>query len=179
GRRPCRRGARCCPSSGSRPWVLSLPFVSDLDGRTGVARRRARTAKADAARADELPDTVRADELLERLDLVRAPDELERDRVTTDVGDPGAGTLAERDEVGAAIGSDGHRDQRQLALHGLVRTKLGDAQDIHELVHLLLDLLERVLAAVDAQGESGDVGTFGRPGGEGLDVVAAAREQLR
>src|SRR5215831_17792746 len=159
--------------------MLSLPFVSDLDGRTGVACRRARTAKADAARTHELPHTVRADELLERLDLVGAPDELERDRVTADVGDAGTGDLAERDEVGATIGHHADRDQGQLALHRLVGSELGDTQDVHELVHLLLDLLERVLAAVDAQRESGDVGTFGGPDGEALDVVAAAREQLR
>ena len=37
-------------------------------------------------------------------------------------------------------------EQRELALDRLVRLELADAQDVDELVHLLLDLLERVLA---------------------------------
>ena len=74
---------------------------------------------------------------------------------------------------------DGDGDQRELALDRLVGAQLGDAQHVDELVHLLLDLLERVLAAVDAQCQPRDVGPLGRPDREALDVVAAAREELR
>ena len=54
-------------------------------------------AKADPAGAGELADAERPDELLERLDLLRAADELEGDRVAADVGDGCAGFTA-RDE---------------------------------------------------------------------------------
>src|SRR4029453_3344781 len=54
-----------------------------------------------------------------------------------------------------------------------------DAQHVHELVHLLLDLLERAVLAVDAQRDARDVVLFRRADGEALDVVAAAREHLR
>ena len=47
---------------------------------------------------------VGANELLERLDLVGAADDLERDRVAADVRDARAGHLAQRDEVGALLG---------------------------------------------------------------------------
>jgi hypothetical protein len=60
----------------------------------------------------------------------------------------------------------------------VISAKLGDAEHVDELVHLLLDLLERVLAAVDAQGQARDVGPFGRADRKALDVVAATREQL-
>ena len=49
--------------------------------------RRARTAQADPAGADELADAVRADELFERVELLGASDDLEGDRVAADVGD--------------------------------------------------------------------------------------------
>ena len=73
----------------------------------------------------------------------------------------------------------GDLDQRELALDRLVRLELADAQDVDELVHLLLDLLERVLLAVDAQRDPRDVVALGRADREALDVVAAAREHAR
>ena len=45
----------------------------------------------------------------------------------------------------------------ELPLDRLVGRQLGDPQHVDELVHLLRDLLERVLAAVDAQREPRDV----------------------
>ncbi len=82
--------------------------------------RGARAAEADASGANELPHTVRADELLERLHLVGAADELEGDRLAADVRDARPGDLAERDEVGATVRRDGDRDQRELPLDRLV-----------------------------------------------------------
>src|SRR5204862_187161 len=74
-------------------------------------------------------------------------------------------------------GRDG--DERQLALDRLVGTELRHPQHVHELVHLLLDLLQRVLAAVDAEREPRDVRPLRRADGEALDVVATPREELR
>ena len=54
----------------------------------------------------------------------------------------GARHLAERDEIGALVGRDADRDERELTLDRLVRTELGHAEHVDELVHLLLDLLE-------------------------------------
>src|SRR5262249_58241370 len=61
----------------------------------------------------------------------------------------------------------------------LARAQLDDPQDVHELVHLLLDLLQRVLGAVDAHRHPRDVRALGRPDSKRLDVVAAPREHLR
>src|SRR5439155_18319148 len=57
--------------------------------------------------------------------------------------------------------------------------ELLDAEHVHEFVHLLLDLLERVLLAVDAERDARDVGAFRGPDGEALDVEAAPREHAR
>jgi hypothetical protein len=135
--------------------------------------------QADAACADELADAVRTDELLERLDLLGASDKLEGDRIAADVGDARAGDLAERDELRPPVGRHRDGDQRQLALDRLVGAELGDAQHVDELVHLLLDLLERVLAAVDAAGSRREMSGRSVDRREALDVVAAAREELR
>ena len=130
-------------------------------------------------RVVELAHAVRTDELLERVEILRAADDLERERVAADVRDPRAEHLAERDQLGTLVrrGADG--DQRQLPLDRLARAQLDHPQDVDELVHLLLDLLERVLGAVDPQRQARDVGPLGRADGEALDVVAAAREHLR
>ena len=85
--------------------VVEFPFGSDLDGGGCGAAACARPPEADAAGADELADAVGANELFERLDLLGAADELERDRVAADVGDACAGDLAERDELGASVGA--------------------------------------------------------------------------
>src|SRR5258706_3076242 len=56
--------------------------------------------EADAPRANELLQAVRADELLERVDLLRRACQLEDDRVRADVRDPCVEDLAERHQLG-------------------------------------------------------------------------------
>ena len=152
--------------------VLSTQTLTE-----GCASRPAAlgAAQADPPGADELAHAVRANELFERLELLGAPDDLERDRVAADVRDARAGDLAERDQLGALVGRRADRDQRELALDRLVGPQLGDAQHVDELVHLLLDLLERVLAAVDAQRQPRDVraARSARPRGSGCCSRAA------
>src|SRR5919201_75641 len=150
------------PRSPSR-WIVAMRFLSRLAEdalRTGAANGG--PPQADPAGAGELADPVRADELLERVDLLRLADELEDDRVRADVGNPGVEDVGERHQLGAALGGSGDRDQRQLALDRLAGLELADAQDVDELVHLLLDLLERMTLAVDPQRDARDVGTLGR-----------------
>src|SRR6478609_3060016 len=89
--------------------VLSL-----RDGRgLGPRWSRAGPAEADPARAGELADAVRAYELLEGVELLGPADDLERERIAPDVGDPGAEDLAEGDQLGALVGRRPDRDQRQ------------------------------------------------------------------
>ena len=76
-------------------------------------------------------------------------------------------------------GRRGHLEQRELTLDRLVRLELAHAQDVDELVHLLLDLLERMLVAVDAERDARDVVPLGRPDRQALDVEPAAREHAR
>ena len=90
------------------------------------------------------------------------PDDLEDDRVRAEVGDARVEDLGERDQLAAPVGRRGDLDQRELALDRLAGLELGHAEDVHELVHLLLDLLERVLRAVDAQRDARDVVPLGR-----------------
>src|SRR4051794_971915 len=93
--------------------------------------------EADAAGADHLTDPVHADELLERVELLRVAHDLEQDRVRPDVGDARAERVREGEQLRAAVRRRRDGDQRQLALDRLARLELADAQDVHKLVHLL------------------------------------------
>src|SRR5437868_9977588 len=117
--------------------------------------------EADPAGPSHLADPVRTDELLERVELLRLADDLEQDRVRPDVGDARAEGVGKREQLGAALRRRAHRDQRELALDRVARLELADAQHVDELVHLLLDLLERVLRAVDAERDPRDVVALG------------------
>src|SRR5665647_1047916 len=139
----------------------------------GGARR---PGEADAPGAHELLQAVRPDELLERVDVLRRARELEHDRVGAEVGDAGVEDLAERHQLRACARRRRHLEQRELALERLTRGELGHTEHVHELVHLLLDLLERVRLAVDAQRDARHVVPFGLSDGKALDVVAAPRE---
>src|SRR5579884_765354 len=157
------------PSSRERSpsrWIVAIGSPSDEGSGTGTSAGSC-TAEADAAGADEL---------LERVDGLHRADELEDERVRAEVGDPGPEDLAQRHQLAAGARRRRHLDERELPLDRLARYELLDAEHVDELVHLLLDLLERALLAVDAQGDPGDVGTVGRGDREALDVVAATGE---
>src|SRR5204863_7153644 len=121
-----------------------------------------RTAETDAAGAAELLQTVRADELFERVDLLRRADELEDDRVRAEIGDARAENLSERHQLGALARRRRDLEQGELALDRLAGRELLHAQHVHEFVHLLLDLFERVMLAVDTQGDARDLVPLGR-----------------
>src|SRR5581483_7298201 len=67
-----------------------------------------RAAEADAPGADELLQAVRADELLERVDVLRRAGQLEHDRVGAEVDDPRAEDLSERHQLGPLRGRRRH-----------------------------------------------------------------------
>src|SRR5579859_1738612 len=136
-------------------------------------------AEADSAGADEFLEAVRADQFLERVDVFGCADQLEDDRVGAEVGDTRVEDFAERDELGPGARRRGHLQQDEFALDRLAGAELGDAEHVHELVHLLLDLLERLRLAVDAQCDARDVVALGRADREAVDVEAAACEQAR
>src|SRR3954468_6892798 len=137
------------------------------------------TAQPDAPGARELANPVRAKQLFEGVDVFGTRDYLERDRAVGEVDDLRAGDARRGEHVCARAGRSRNRDERELTLDGVVSTELVDAEHVHELVHLLFDLLERVLAAIDTQRKPRDALVLGRTDREALDVVAAAREQLR
>ena len=137
-----------------------------------------RPAKADPAGARELPHAVRTDELLERIELLGRP-------TTSKMSASGPISTTRAPNTSPSAISSARllrrrrdRDQRSSRSTDSPGSQLDDAQDVDELVHLLLDLLERVLAAVDAHRDPRDVAPLGRPDGEALDVVAAPREHL-
>ena len=61
-------------------------------------------AEADPAGSGELAHAVRAHELLEGVEVLGPPDDLEGDRLAADVRDPRAEDVAERDQLGALVG---------------------------------------------------------------------------
>src|SRR4029077_7450925 len=107
---------------------MEAPFL-DVDSlKTWLAARR--PAQADAAGADELADAVRADELLEGVELLGLADDLEDDALGADVRDPRVEDLGQRHQLGAPFRRRGDRDQRQLALDGVARLQLPNAEDV-------------------------------------------------
>src|SRR5436305_9038933 len=136
-------------------------------------------AQPDAPRAREFTNPVRAEQLLEGVDVLGPRDDLERDRVVGEVDDGRTRDTSRGEQIRARAGRRSNSDERELAFDGVLRAQLVDPEHVHELVHLLLDLLERVLAAIDAQRQPRDALVLGRPDGEALDVVAATGEQLR
>src|SRR5919197_2545398 len=178
------------PSRRSRlpsRWIVAMSVLLWSRVRTGsdeclwlgTGARARRPAEADAAGADELLEPVRPHELLEGVDLFGGADELEDDRLRADVGDACVERLREGDQVGALAGRRRHLEQRELALDRLARGELLHAEDVDELVDLLLDLLERMLLAVHAQRDARDVVPLGRADREALDVERAPREHAR
>src|SRR5579864_5245039 len=94
-----------------------------LRARPALTRR---TAEADATGAAELLQTVRADELLERVDLLRRADELEDDRVRAEIGDARAEDLGERHQLRALARGCGDLEQCELSLDRFAGRKLLD-----------------------------------------------------
>src|SRR5947209_15923761 len=150
----------------------------DMLART-VSVRTVGAAEADAPGADELLQAVRADELLERVHVLRRAGELEDNRVGAEIDDARAEDLAERHQLRPLRRRRRDLHEHELALDRLAGHELRDAQDIHELVHLLLDLLERARGAVDADGDARDVVPLGRADREAVDIESAAREHAR
>src|SRR6266542_1592602 len=162
---------------GCQRWLLSVLAQHELaapDGRVG-----GRAAEADAPGADELFDSVRPDELLERVDLLGRARELEHERIGAEVGDARLKHLAEGHQLGPPRRGRRHFDQRELPLDRVAGPELGDAQHVDELVHLLLDLRERRLVAGDPKRDPRDFGPLRRADGQALDVEAAAGEHVR
>src|SRR2546422_9319214 len=95
--------------------------------------------KSDPACSSELADSVRAEELLERVELLGLADDLEDDRIRADVDDAGLEDVRQREQLRPAIGRRSDRDQRELALDGLLAPELTHAEHVDKLVHLLLD----------------------------------------
>src|SRR4029077_13532677 len=152
--------------------LLSVQDVLTIGAADG------RALEPDPAGAGQLADAVRANELLERVDLLRFADDLEHHRVGPDVRDASLEHLGERHQLGPALRRRRDRDQRELALDRLARLQLADAQDVDELVHLLLDLRERLPVAVDAGRDRRHVVPLRRADRQAFDVVPAPGEQL-
>src|SRR2546429_2409092 len=82
--------------------------------RAGTSARGA--AETEPAGAAELLQSVRANELLEGVDLLRGADELEDDRVRPEVRDLGAEHVGQRHQLRALARRRRDLQQRQLAL---------------------------------------------------------------
>src|SRR5262249_54998990 len=89
-------------------------------------------AESDASGASELAHAVRANELLERVELLGPADDLVGQGIAADVRDACVEDFAERDQLWALVRRRVDGDQRELALDRLLRRQLGDAQHVDE-----------------------------------------------
>src|SRR4051812_2478287 len=138
-------------SSASLSYSTVAMSSSCLVGSDGAqpGRRALELGEGDAARALELHDPVRAEQLLEVVDLRRVAVEAERDLVVADAEDATLEHLHELHHLAAALGLGLHRAQQELALDRVGRVELADLHDVDELEQLLGDLLERRRLDVD------------------------------
>ena len=164
----------CCCHEG---FLSSVGTTEDVLGTGAAVRGRPR--EPDPPRAGELDQAVRAQELLEGLELLRRAHDLEDHGIGAEVGDARVEDVGEGDQLRAPARVGRDPDERELALDGRAGLERRDAEDVHELVHLLLDLLEQVGRAVDREHDAGDVLALRRPDGEALDVEAPPREHVR
>src|SRR5262249_7200086 len=74
-------------------------------------------AETEPAGAAELLQTVRTDELLERIDFLRGADELEDDRVGTEIRDLSSEHVSERHQLGALPRRRGDLQECELPLN--------------------------------------------------------------
>ena len=137
-------------------------------------------AQADPAGTGELAHAVRAHELLEGVELLGTPDDLERDRLAADVGDAGAEDLAERDQLGALVGRGADGDQRQLALDRLLRARSSTTRSTLTSLCICFSICSSECSEQSTRSVSREMsGRSVGPDREALDVVAAPREHLR
>ena len=113
---------------------------------------------------------MRPGELLEGVELLRRPGQLKGDGVRAEVDDAPLEGLRSRDQLRPPVGRRAHLEQEQLAFDRLFGLQLGDAEHVHELVDLLLDLLQRVVLGVDPERDARDAVALGRSDGKRVDV---------
>src|SRR5688572_17763608 len=97
----------------------------------------------------ELDDAVRAQQLLEVVDLRGMPVEGHGDLVVADAEHASVEDLDELQDLAADVGRRLDRAQQQLTLDRVVGMQLADLHDVDELEQLLGDLLDRRRLGVD------------------------------
>src|SRR3954454_599814 len=122
-------------SSASLSYSTVAIGSSCLVGSDGAqpGRRALELGEGDAPGALELHDPVRAEELLEVVDLRRVAVEADRDLVVADTEDATLEHLHELHDLAAVLGHCLDGDQEQLALDGVVGVQLADLHDVDEL----------------------------------------------
>ena len=133
----------------------------------------------DAARALQLDDAERLDQIAERVELLGLADDHDRHRLVADVDDLGLEDRRELGDLAAGLGRGLDDHEHQLALDSLGRRDLGDLDHGDQLVELLHDLFERRRLRVDHDRHAREPLVVGRADRERDDVERPAREQPR
>ena len=94
-----------------------------------------------------------------------------------DVDDLGVEDLGDLQRLGALFALAGDPHQHQLGGHRVVRLEVADLDDVDELVELLRHLVDRVLVAVDHDGDAREARVLAQADGQALDVEAAPGEE--
>src|SRR5438093_6492741 len=146
----------------------------------GLAGARLRPARdRDLARAHDLLDAHRPQQLDEGLQLALVARRLQHERYLCDVDDLGPENVRGTQDLLAMLRLGVHANQHQLALDVALVGQVVDLDDVDELVQLLRHLLDHELVAADHQGHARHRGIERLADRQTLDVVAARREQPR
>src|SRR5262245_58216249 len=159
---------------------MSCPLVvsAGADG-TQPGRRVVDPGKGHTARSLELHDPVRAEELLEVVQLVGMAVQGQGEALVPDAEDAALEHADQLDDLRAGRRAGVDRDEQQFALDRLPRVELADLHDVDQLEELLGDLLERRRLDVDDDRDAAEPLVLGRCHRQAEDVVPAPCEQPR
>src|SRR5450759_3138962 len=177
---PNGQGAAVVLADSHRGRCSFYRAATSITSEAHIGRGRASALPAphgDRARAHDLEDAQRLQQLEERFELVVGADHAQRERAAIHVDDLGLEDLGDLQRLGAFVALAGDPHQQELGGDGVVGVEVADLDHVDELVQLLGDLVHGVLVAVDDDGDAREPGVLAEAHRQALDVEAAAREQ--
>src|SRR5919199_1492033 len=150
-----------------------LQAIGLLGTRDGLT-----AAHGDHARADELLDAVRPEQVNQAVDLHGRASHFDHQRPGRDIDDARAVDVGDLHHLGALRrGLAGHLDQRQLALDAWVFAQVADLAHLDDLVELFGHLLYGAACAIDDHGEAHDAGLVGAADRQALNREGPLTEE--
>jgi len=132
--------------------------------------------KGDFAGAGQFCDSKRTHQGKELVDLALGARDLDRKAFRLNVDDLGAEDIADLHDLASGLGIGLHADKHELAVDIVRLAEVLDADDVHELVELLVDLIQHLVVPANHDSHAGCLGVKSRADVQGVDIEAASAE---